>query len=54
MTFIIRVSLNDRDQLSGIVERVRTGEKHRFDTADAISRIIKRLVEAEKQRGSGQ
>jgi hypothetical protein len=30
LTFIVRVSRGDGGRLAGIVERVRTGEKHRF------------------------
>ena len=53
MTFIVRVSLDDSGQLRGIVEQVKTGRKQQFDSADAICRIIERLVEAEHERPSG-
>ncbi len=54
MTFIVRVSLDESGQLRGIVEQVKTGRKQEFDSADAICRIIERLVEAEHERPSDQ
>ncbi len=54
MTFIVRVSLDESGRLRGIVEQVKTGRKQQFDSADAICRIIERLVEAEHERPSGQ
>ena len=44
--FIVR-ALREAGGLSGVVERVRTGEKVRFQNGDAIGKIIARIVEAE-------
>jgi len=53
MTFIVRTHWAAGGRLSGIVEVVRTGEKHRFDDVGAISRIIALLLEAD-DRWPGQ
>ncbi len=45
MTFIVRVSADEAGRVSGIVERVRTGEKERFYGVEAIAPIIARMVE---------
>ena len=44
--FIVRAS-RKAGRLNGVVERVRTGEKVRFQDADAIGNIITQIVEAE-------
>ena len=44
--FIVRVARTPR-VLEGIVERVQTGEKHRFKGADELCRIIERIVRGE-------
>jgi hypothetical protein len=41
-TFIVRV--DESDTLSGVVERVRTGEKHRFEGAQALGALITELA----------
>jgi len=46
--FVVR-AWREAGGLSGIVERVRTGEKVRFQDGDAIGRIIARIVEAEAE-----
>lgn len=43
MTFIIRVSV-EAGRVTGIVERVRTGEKERFGGVDDLGRIITRMI----------
>jgi hypothetical protein len=43
-TFVVRVVRDDAGQLAGIVERVRTGEKARFETTDGIGQLIARMV----------
>ena len=48
LTFIVRVS-DGPDHLSGVIERVRTGEKVRFATAEAIGLLIARIVAAERE-----
>jgi hypothetical protein len=44
-SFIVRLSVRDgAGRLSGIVERVRTGEKERFEGVEDIGRVIARMV----------
>ena len=49
--FIVR-ALREAGSLSGVIERVRTGEKVRFQGGEAIGRIIARIVEAEAKDAS--
>ena len=44
MTLILRLSRDETGRITGIVERVRTGEKERFDALDALARVIDRMV----------
>jgi hypothetical protein len=44
--FVVRAS-REGGGLRGIVERVKTGEKVPFQDAEAIGRIIARIVDAE-------
>jgi len=37
LTFIVRLTQGDGGALSGVVERVRSGEKQRFDHANRVS-----------------
>jgi hypothetical protein len=46
LTFIVRVSMGKR-ALRGVVERVRSGEKQRFDGAAALAEVIAAMVERE-------
>jgi hypothetical protein len=48
-SFIVRVSRDDAGQLSGTVERVKTGEKHRFQDPETVGRLIARMVAAEEE-----
>lgn len=48
--FIVRAS-REPGGLRGVVERVKTGEKAVFQDADAIGRIIARIVDAEARQG---
>ena len=52
MTFIVRVWPERPERLTGVVERVRTGEKHRFDGAEDMRQIIERIVRAERGPGA--
>jgi hypothetical protein len=47
VTFVVRAARGPDQRLAGIVERVSTGEKHRFREADAIGRLIERMVDDE-------
>ncbi len=51
-TFVVRVFPDDSGQLAGIVERVRTGEKARFETAEGIGEVIARMVAGEGPPGT--
>ena len=46
LTFIVRVSTGKR-ALRGVVERVRSGEKQRFDGKAALAEVIAAMVERE-------
>jgi len=50
-TFVVRVSGHEPDELTGTVERVQTGEKHRFRGADALAGLIARLAAPEQVAG---
>ena len=50
MTFVVRLSSDEAGRVAGIVERVRTGEKERFDGVAAIATVIARMVEADHAR----
>lgn len=48
ITFIVRGSCDSRGRFYGVVERVRTGEKFRFDGAEEVGPLIeKALAESE-------
>jgi hypothetical protein len=46
LTFVVRVS-SDADALRGTVERVRTGEKQRFQTVEELGAIVARMARDE-------
>ena len=43
-TFIVRVSVDEAGGITGIVERVQTREKKRFERAEAIGPLIARML----------
>jgi hypothetical protein len=43
MTFIVRLARDAAGRVTGIVERVRTGEKERFEGVAAIATVIARM-----------
>ena len=45
-TIIVRVRRDDADRLSGVVERVRTGEKVRFRGLETLGRAVATLLES--------
>ena len=47
LAFIVRLTLRDGGVLSGVVERVRSGEKQRFDNVGSLTEIIAGMVERE-------
>jgi hypothetical protein len=50
VTFVIRAARAANGRLAGVIERVRTGEKHRFEDPEAIGRLIERMVDDEDGR----
>ena len=42
--FIVRAWRDAAGRVSGVVERVATGEKARFEEADALAGVIQRMV----------
>ena len=44
MTFIVRLSLDDTGRFTGIVERVSTGEKERFQSVEALSPLVAQMA----------
>ena len=57
-TFVVRLSRVAGGRLGGVVERVRTGEKARFDELDALAAVIAKMLEhhgpPETEPSSGQ
>jgi hypothetical protein len=51
MAFIVRLSPARDGRLTGVVERVRTGEKHRFDGLDGLGAVLARAVAAAANPG---
>ena len=47
LTFIVRITLGDGGVLSGVIERVRSGEKQRFHGAAALAELIAAMTERE-------
>jgi hypothetical protein len=47
LTFIVRLVRSEADDVEGIVERVRTGEKARFRGFDALGPTIRRMLEGD-------
>lgn len=50
MTFIVHVSVDEAGGVMGIVERVQTGQKTRFEGTEAIGALIARMMAG---RGAG-
>jgi len=47
LTFIVRLTMEDGGVLSGVVERVRSGEKQRFQSLAALAGVIAGMAERE-------
>ena len=47
LTFIVRLTLGDDGELSGVVERVRSREKQRFRGLAALAEVIAEMAERE-------
>src|SRR5262245_54765554 len=51
-SFVVRIDRDDEGKISGVIERVRTGEKETFRGLEAIGGVIARMVEADTGRPS--
>ncbi|MBI2204320.1 MAG: hypothetical protein HYU41_10775 [Candidatus Rokubacteria bacterium] len=49
MTFILRLSVDGAGRTSGVVERVRNGEKGRFYGIEELSPLIAQMMRGETQ-----
>jgi len=52
LTFIVRISPSRDGRLTGVVERVRTGEKHRFEGLDGLGAVLARAVATAADSGA--
>jgi len=48
-TFIVRILQNEAGKLSGVVERVKTGEKQSFEGLEALGELIAGMMEKEQR-----
>lgn len=53
VTFIVRTWQDAGGRLTGVVERVATGEKVRFQGAEALAQLIQRMLERPKAPPAG-
>ena len=49
MTLIVRIRQDDAGRLSGVVERVRTGEKVRFIGLETLARTVASLLSSPRE-----
>lgn len=49
MTLIVRIRQDDAGRLSGVVERVRTGEKVRFIGLETLARAVASLLSSSRE-----
>lgn len=55
--FVVRLSRDDLGRITGVVERVRTGEKARVDSLGGIGDVLAEMFgreDAERFRGDSQ
>jgi hypothetical protein len=50
IAFIVRVSIDEEGGVTGVVERVRTGQKEQVHSVDEIGRVIASMI-AERKAG---
>jgi hypothetical protein len=43
-TFVVRVKRDGGGRLRGVIERVKTGEKHPFDSAEGVVAVLARMM----------
>jgi hypothetical protein len=49
-SLIVRLNVTEDGAVQGVVERPRTGEKHRFDGVEALGVIVARIARAQSAR----
>jgi hypothetical protein len=52
-TFIIRVERDAEGRVTGVVERVRTGEKTRVETLADVGRVLSAMLARDDDRPAG-
>jgi hypothetical protein len=48
-TFVLRVEVDDTGNVTGVVERVRTGEKERFRGYAMLSDVVRRMLDRARE-----
>jgi hypothetical protein len=43
-SLVVRIARSDTGALTGTVERVRTGDKHRFESAEDLLRVVTAMI----------
>ena len=51
--FVVWVTRDAEGRLGGTVERVRTGERHRFPDLDALGALIERMADGASSTADG-
>jgi hypothetical protein len=52
-SFIVRIAERTGGRLSGTVERVRTGEKARFETLEGVAAAIRQMLRDSQEVSNG-
>ena len=52
-TFIVRLSTDEAGRVGGVVEQVRSGQKERVTSVEAISPAIARMLDEGTEKSSG-
>jgi hypothetical protein len=48
VTFVVRIVRASSGEVTGVVHRLRTGVKERFEGHGGLARVVARMVEAER------
>jgi hypothetical protein len=48
MTLIVRLTCGAAGAITGVIERVRTGQKERFEGIDGLTAVVTRLAAQER------
>ena len=49
LTFVVRVGMDPAGQVTGVIERVSTGQKHRFHGFAEITALIEQMAREEDE-----